>query len=111
MPCAPGRAAGGRQVLQHAGVLQHEGHVGTGLGEVGRVLHLRREDLQVEDSAVVGEMRDIALDRRVGAEIGARGETVERVLVPVQLHAHAAQQRDSASRSSCGRTSSTVKSA
>ncbi len=51
-----------RKVFQHAGVLQDEGHVGTGFGESRGVRHLRREDLQVEAEAIVGEPRDVALD-------------------------------------------------
>ena len=90
---APGRAAGGRQILQHAGMLQHERDLRTGLGKAGGVRHLRREHLQIEAPAIVGEPRDVAADRRVRAQIGARGETIERVLVPVQLHAHASHQR------------------
>ena len=66
---------------------------GTSGGKSRGARHLRREHLQVEAPAVVGKPRDIALDLRIGAEVGTRGETVGRVLVPVQLHAHAAHQR------------------
>ena len=58
------------------------------------VVHLRREDLEVEAPAVVGEPRDVAPKRRVGGEVRPRGEAVLRVLVPVQLHADAAHQRE-----------------
>src|SRR5882724_6596993 len=90
---APGRATGRGQVLQHSGVLQHERDLRTGFGEVGRVRHLRREHLQLEAPAVVGEARDVATKRRIRAEISARGEAIERVLVPVQLHTYATHQR------------------
>ena len=64
MPRAPGGAALRRKVFQHAGVLQDEGHVGTGFGESGGVRHLRREHLQVEAEAVLGEPGDVAPDQR-----------------------------------------------
>ncbi len=57
------------------------------------VRHLRREHLQVKTPAVVGEPRDIAPDHGIGAEVRPRSEAVERIFVPVQLHAHAAHQR------------------
>src|SRR5882757_9545184 len=90
---APGRATGRGQVLQHSGVLQHERDLRTGFGQGGRVGHLRCEHLQIEAPAVVGEPRDVATKRRVRAQIRVRGEAVERVLVPVQLHAYATHQR------------------
>ena len=74
-------------------MLQDEGHLGTGFGKARGVRHLRREYLQVKTPAVLGEPPDIAPDHGIGAEIGPRSETVERILVPVQLHAHAAHQR------------------
>ena len=74
-------------------MLQDEGHLGAGFGKARGVRHLRREYLQVKTPAVVGEPADVAPDRGIGAEVGARGETVVRVFVPVQLHAHAAHQR------------------
>src|SRR5258708_31613834 len=54
--------------------------------------HLRCKHLQIKTPAVVGEPRDVAADGRVLAQIGARGKTIERVLVPVQLHAYATHQ-------------------
>ena len=90
---APFRLPLARKVLEHAGVLQHEGHLRAGLGEIGRVGHLPGEDLEVEAPAVIGETGDVAADGRVGGEIGPRREAVERIFVPVELHAHAAHQR------------------
>ena len=58
-----------------------------------RIRHLRREHLQVEAPAIVGETGDVAPDHGIGAEVGPRREAIERVFVPVQLHAHAAHQR------------------
>ena len=54
----------------------------------------RGEDLQVEGPAVVGEAA--RLRRKVGVvhQVGRGGEAVLRVLVPVELHAHAAHQRE-----------------
>ena len=74
-------------------MLQDEGHIGTGFGEPGGIRHLRREHLQVEAEAILGEPGDIAPDFRIGAEVRPRGKAIERVFVPVQLHAHAAHQR------------------
>lgn len=74
-------------------MLQDEGHLGAGFGELRGIRHLRCEDLEIEAPAVVGEMRDVAADHGIEAEVGLCREAVERVLVPVQLHAHAAHQR------------------
>src|SRR3979490_2491611 len=89
---APGRATGRGMVLQHSGVLQHERDLRTGFGKAGRVRHLRREHLQLEAPAVLGQPRDVRADRRIRAQSGARSEPIERVLVPVQLHTHATHQ-------------------
>jgi hypothetical protein len=43
--------------------------------------------------AVIGEPRDVATDFCVSAEVGPRRKAVQRVFVPVQLHADAAYQR------------------
>ncbi len=49
---------------------------------------------EIEAPAIVGEPRDIAADHGIGrGESGSRCEAVERVLVPVELHAHAAHER------------------
>src|SRR5229473_5170747 len=37
--------------------------------------------------------RDVTADRGIRTQVGARGKAIERVLVPVQLHAHATHQR------------------
>ena len=80
--------------------------------ELRRVRHLRREDLEVEAPAVVGEPRDVAPKRRVGGEVRPRREAVLRVVVPVQL---LRMPRTSGSRGERGRAAgarpSTVKSA
>ena len=74
-------------------MLQDERHVRTGFGEPGGIRHLRREHLQVEAESILGEPRDIAPDFWIGAEVRPGRKAVERVFVPVQLHAHAAHQR------------------
>src|SRR4051794_34301228 len=74
-------------------MLEDEGHPGAGLRKMRCVGHLRCEHLQIKTPAVVGEARDVAANHGIDAEIGPCRETVERVLVPVQLHAHAAHQR------------------
>ena len=81
------------QVLQHAGVLQDERHLRARGGKLRGARHLRREHLQVEAPAVVGKRRDVALDLWVGRKVRPRREAIGLVLVPVQLHAHAAHQR------------------
>ena len=82
-----------RKVFQHAGVLQDEGDIRTGFGEAGRILHLRCEHLQIEAEAVIGEPRDVTADLWIGTEVWPGGKAIERVVVPVQLHADAAHQR------------------
>src|SRR6267154_3823553 len=89
---APDRATGGGQVLQHSGMLQHECDFRTGFGKAGCVRHLRRKHLQIEAPVVVGQPRHVAANRRIRAQIGARGEPVERAFVPVQLHTYATHQ-------------------
>ena len=89
---APVRPALLGEVLQHAGMLKDEGHLRARGGKLSGARHLRREDLQVEAPAVIGERRDIALDLGIGRKVGPRREAVGPVLVPVQLHAHAAHQ-------------------
>ena len=81
------------EVFEHAGVLQDEGGVRKIRREPRRARHLAAEDLQVEGKIVVGERRKIPAEGLVVGEIGAAREAVLRVLVPVQLHAHAAHQR------------------
>ena len=93
MPARHSARPARRKILEHAGVLQHEGDLRAGLGKVGRVRHLRREHLQVEAQAIVGKMTDVAPDPRIGDQIAPRGEAVLRVLMPMQLHAHAAHER------------------
>ena len=92
--CAPFRASGCREVLEHARVLKDERDLRTRLGEIRRIGHLRRKHLQVEAQAVVGEIRAM-LRRILGSrdKVGPRREAVLRILVPVQLHAHAAHER------------------
>ena len=90
---APFRPSGGRKVLKHAGVLQHEGDLRTSLRQAGCVRHLRGEHLEVEAQAIVGKITDVAPDPGIGDEIPPRGEAVLRVLMPVQLHARAANKR------------------
>ena len=90
---APFRASGGRQVFQHAGVLKDERHLRTRFGKVRGVGHLRREHLQIEAQAIVGEISNVAADLGIGDEIGPRREAILRVFVPVQLHAHAVHER------------------
>src|SRR5258708_37807767 len=74
-------------------MLQYEGDVGTGFGQASRGRHLRREHLQIKTPTVAGEPRDVAADGRVRAEIGAHSKAIERVVVPVQLHPRATDQR------------------
>ena len=74
-------------------MLQDEGHIGTGFGEACGIGHLWCEHLQVEAETILGKPRDIAPDFRIGAEVRPSRKTIERVFVPVQLHAHAAHQR------------------
>jgi hypothetical protein len=74
-------------------VLEHERDLRARFGEIGRVGHLRRKHLQVEAQAIVGETADVALDPGIGGKVRPRREAVLRVLVPVQLHAHAVHER------------------
>ena len=99
--------AGRREVLQHAGVLEDEGHVRAGSGERGRAGHLRREHLQVEAPAVVGQPRDVAPERRIAREI-RRAPRSDRAgsRASAAACARRAPAGYAASRSSCGRTSS-----
>ena len=89
---APFGASGGRKVFEHTGVLKHERDLRARFGKVGRVGHLRRKHLQVEAQAIVGETADVALDPGIRGKVWPRREAVLRVLVPVQLHAHAAHE-------------------
>src|ERR1700738_2465514 len=73
-------------------MLQYEGAAGPASGKPSRARHLRSEHLQIKTPTVAGEPRDVAADGRVRAEIGAHSKAIERVVVPVQLHAHAAHQ-------------------
>ena len=73
-------------------MLQHEDDIWTGFGKAGCVRHLGRKHLQIEAPTIIGQPRDVAADGRVHGQIGTRGETIQRILVPVQLHAHPTHQ-------------------
>ena len=90
--CTPFRASGCRKVFEHAGVLKHERDLRARFGKVRCVGHLRRKHLQVEAQAIVGEIPDVAADPGIRDKVRPRREAVLRVLVPVQLHAHAAHE-------------------
>src|SRR5579862_9935068 len=74
-------------------MLQDEGDLGTSSGEAGCVGHLRRKDLEIETPAVIGKLGNVALDGSIVAEIRACSKTIQRIVVPVQLHAHTAHKR------------------
>jgi hypothetical protein len=73
-------------------MLQHEGDLRTGFRKAGCVGHLGGKHLKIEAPAIVGQPGDVAADRRVRAQIGAGRETIELLLVPVQLHPRAPHQ-------------------
>lgn len=68
-------------------------HVGERRGEGGTVPHLRGEEQQLENQAVPGQQPELAAQRRVVHHRRPVGEAVLRILVPVQLHTSAAQER------------------
>jgi hypothetical protein len=74
-------------------MLQHEDDLRAGLRQIRCVRHLRHEHLEVEVYAVIGEMTDVAANLGNGDEIPPSDEAVLRVLVPMQLHARAANER------------------
>ena len=63
-------------------------------GEPRRDRHLRREDLKVEGETVVGERGEISPEQRVVGQVVALGEAILRIVVPMELHANTADQRD-----------------
>jgi hypothetical protein len=65
---APCRAARRRWCLQHARMLQHEGHTRAGVGQRS-ARHLPAKTCRSK-RAVVGQPRDVALHGRVAAEVG-----------------------------------------
>ena len=72
---------------------EHHRHVGKRLGEGSAVPHLRGEDLKLEDETVLRHQRDVLAQRRVVHHRRPVGEAVLLILVPMELHADAAQQR------------------
>jgi hypothetical protein len=93
MPARQAARPRGREVLQHAGMLQHEGHAGAGGGEARRPPSARRRPAG-RSPAIVGQPRDVALHRGIARRGRGGGEAVERVLVPVELLADAAHPRE-----------------
>jgi hypothetical protein len=73
-------------------VLEDKGRLGAGFRKACGVRHLRREHLKVKAPAIVRKAGDVALDHGIGAEIRPRRKAIKRVLVPMQLHAHAAYE-------------------
>ena len=73
-------------------MLKHENDFRAGFRKIRRIRHLRREHLEVEAQAIVGETADVAADCRIGGEVAPGGEAVLRVFVPMQLHSHAAHE-------------------
>src|SRR5215471_15752254 len=74
-------------------MLQAERDLRTGFRESRRARYLRRKYLQIETVAVVRKTRDIAADDGIVAKVGTCREAIQRVIVPMQLHAHAVHQR------------------
>ena len=71
-------------------MLKDEGDFGSSCGKLGCTFHLPGENLEVEGPAIVGQIPDVCLQLRIAGEVRSRGETVLRILVPLQLHPHAA---------------------
>ena len=91
---APGGASGGRQILQHAGMLQDEGDLGKVGGELCGVLHLRwRTPAGRTTSRSRRAARDSCGSAGSFIRSGRGAKRYMLVLVPVQLHADAAHQR------------------
>src|SRR3984893_17102194 len=74
-------------------MLQNELHLRARSRKPRAIGHLRRKNLQIEAPSIFSKPRDVATDCCVSAEIGTCSEAVERIFVPVQLHACAAHQR------------------
>ena len=72
---------------------EHHRHVGKRLGEGSAVFHLRGEDLKLEDETVLRQQPEVSPQRRFVHHSGPIGEAVLFLLVPVELHTDAAQQR------------------
>ena len=70
---------------------EDHGDVRERLGEVCTILHLRCEDLQLEDEIVLRQQPDVAAQSRIVHDRRPVGEAVLLVLVPMQLHADTAQ--------------------
>ena len=70
---------------------QDHGHVGEGPDQFDGVFRLAGEDLQFEMQAVFFQQCEAAAERRRIAEVGRRVGLPQRMAVPMQLMAHAAQ--------------------
>ncbi len=72
-------------------MLEHEGDAGEIARQGGGIAHLTREHLQIEAQPALLDVAEAGAPGRIGHQVRARREAIERILVPVQLLAHAAQ--------------------
>jgi len=74
-------------------VQEHELQVRQRARQPRGALHLGCENLQLEQQPALGQPREIFSQLGIVAQVRLRRETIERIRVPVELHAHAAQER------------------
>src|SRR3712207_3298775 len=91
-PVTPRPYALGRAILEHTGMFQDESQLRQAGGEAGRARHLWRENLQLEEPAMLRESLEVAPEHWVVDDVRSLREAVEGVLVPVNLLADAPHQ-------------------
>jgi hypothetical protein len=74
-------------------VLENENGLREIRREPRRARHLTGEDLQVERKPVIRQRAEVPAKRRIVGKVRTPGETILLVIMPVQLHADAAQER------------------